>query len=104
MTCYDGRYAVDVVAAGKALGVPLTPCGLNADWCVEAWHIASQSKPNTVSGDLYILRDDDDGDLYQLVIRLFTGDNDTIGEIAEGDLQYILAITSEHLRRLQETT
>jgi|TARA_R110002051_G_scaffold238349_2_gene299087 hypothetical protein len=36
-----------------------TPCGLNADWCIEAWHYGT-STPNSVDGDYYVL-DNEDG-------------------------------------------
>ena len=36
-----------------------TACGLNADWCVQAWHYGT-NEPNRVDGDLYVC-DDEDG-------------------------------------------
>jgi len=44
-----------------------TPCGLNADWCVQAWHYGT-NKPNCVDGDYYVL-DNEDGNF--LVARYF---------------------------------
>mgnify|MGYP003652053588 CR=1 FL=1 len=35
----------------------LTACGLNADWCVSAWHVGG-NEPNTVSGDIYVVEDE----------------------------------------------
>ena len=36
-----------------------TPCGLNADWCIQAWHYGT-NQPNCVDGDYYVC-DDEDG-------------------------------------------
>ena len=36
-----------------------TPCGLNADWCIQAWHYGT-NEPNSVDGDYYVL-DNEDG-------------------------------------------
>ena len=36
-----------------------TECGLNAEWCVEAWHYGT-NEPNSVDGDYYVC-DDEDG-------------------------------------------
>tara|TARA_R100001163_G_scaffold48310_1_gene36316 strand:- start:1632 stop:2075 length:444 start_codon:yes stop_codon:yes gene_type:complete len=36
-----------------------TPCGLNADWCTQAWHYGT-NEPNSVDGDYYVC-DDEDG-------------------------------------------
>ena len=35
-------------------------CGLNADWCVQAWHFGPTGAPNTHQGDYYILDLEDD--------------------------------------------
>lgn len=93
---------IDVVATAGALGVHLTPCGLNADWCGSAWHLDNGNRPNTVSGDLYLTQDDDDDDLFSLVVRVYTGSlttedggNDLITEIAEGDLQTMIHAIKE---------
>ncbi len=37
------------------------PCGQNADWSVEAWHLGPSARPNRFDGDLYLIRGDDDG-------------------------------------------
>jgi len=51
-------------------------CGLNADWCVSAWHL-SCGTANTVSGDRYLL-DNEDGS-YEVVRRFYGEDGeDTI--------------------------
>ena len=44
-----------------------TPCGLNADWCIQAWHYGTND-PNCVDGDYYVL-DNEDGNF--LVARYF---------------------------------
>lgn len=53
-------------------GLPFKPCGLNADWCVSAWHL-SDGEPNTNSGDFYLLdTEDTNGDgveLFEIVQR-----------------------------------
>ena len=36
-----------------------TPCGLNADWCIQAWHYGTNI-PNYEDGDYYVL-DNEDG-------------------------------------------
>tara|TARA_R110002020_G_scaffold88016_1_gene216532 strand:+ start:553 stop:996 length:444 start_codon:yes stop_codon:yes gene_type:complete len=36
-----------------------TECGLNADWCIQAWHYGT-NEPNSVDGDYYVC-DDEDG-------------------------------------------
>lgn len=73
------------------LGLPIKPCGLNADWCVSAWHL-SKGTPNITDGDYYLLdteekSDDDDSWLFEIVTRRYTADapdgdgNDTITRI-----------------------
>lgn len=32
-------------------GLPYKSCGLNADWCVSAWHL-SEGEPNKTSGGI----------------------------------------------------
>jgi len=44
-----------------------TPCGLNADWCIQAWHYGT-NEPNSVDGDYYVL-DNEDGNF--IVARYF---------------------------------
>ena len=44
-----------------------TECGLNADWCIQAWHYGT-NEPNSVDGDCYVL-DNEDGKF--LVARYF---------------------------------
>jgi len=60
----------------EAYGLPVKPCGLNADWSVSAYHL-SEGTPNTQSGDFYLLDDEitpDDyahGTTYSLVQRFY---------------------------------
>ncbi len=49
-----------------------TPCGLNADWCIQAWHYGT-NEPNSVDGDCYVL-DNEDGKF--LVARYFPSKED----------------------------
>tara|TARA_R110002110_G_scaffold125684_2_gene303975 strand:- start:447 stop:770 length:324 start_codon:yes stop_codon:yes gene_type:complete len=103
-TCrHCGAYhAPDVVAEGAALGVSLSACGHNADWSIDAWHVHSGATPNTQSGDLYLLQDAEaDGpDLYRLVRRYHSddSDDDTLEELAEGDLEKALTTIKETTR------
>ena len=56
-----------------------TPCGLNADWCIQAWHYGA-SDPNCVDGDYYVL-DNEDGNF--LVARYFPSkEEDCVATIA----------------------
>ena len=71
-------------------------CGLNADWCVEAWHFGPTGTPNQHSGDYYILdlEDPDDADAFELVRRFYAddcGDNDEILTIAKGSAEAMVA-------------
>lgn len=58
----------------------LRQCGLNADWCVRAWHVGPGAKANETSGDFYIL--DSERDTY-LVVQRFYGkrENDEDGGV-----------------------
>ncbi len=49
-----------------------TACGLNADWCIQAWHYGT-NEPNSVDGDYYVL-DNEDGKF--LVQRYFPSERD----------------------------
>tara|TARA_R110000824_G_scaffold180061_7_gene360474 strand:+ start:4787 stop:5677 length:891 start_codon:yes stop_codon:yes gene_type:complete len=40
-----------------------SPCGLNADWNSQAWHLSKGAAPNTRSGDFYLL-DCEDGTFH----------------------------------------
>ena len=44
-----------------------TSCGLNTDWCVQAWHYGTNI-PNCEDGDYYVL-DNEDGEF--IVARYF---------------------------------
>jgi hypothetical protein len=43
-----------------ALNKRYPQCGLNADWAVHAWY-CGDNEPNTVSGEIYIVEDEDIG-------------------------------------------
>lgn len=70
--------------------LPVKPCGLNADWSVEAWHL-SAGEPNKTSGDYYLtddeLQDNDGHAMFSICQRFYTADlpngdgNDTIVSI-----------------------
>lgn len=71
---------VDVREALERRGLPFKPCGLNADWCVSAWHL-SKGEPNTTSGDFYLLdtekKDEGTGDwLFSVVQRNYPPDDE----------------------------
>lgn len=36
-----------------------TQCGLNADWCVTAYHLGPSDEPNKNSGDFYLIDNED---------------------------------------------
>tara|TARA_R110002110_G_scaffold137854_3_gene323309 strand:+ start:1001 stop:1252 length:252 start_codon:yes stop_codon:yes gene_type:complete len=56
-----------------------TPCGLNADWWMEAWHYGT-NEPNSVDGDYYVL-DNENGKF--LVSRYFPSkEEDCVTSIA----------------------
>lgn len=59
-------------------------CGLNADWCVSAWHIGPGCPPNTVSGDAYLL-DEEDGD-WALVRRWYRDDVEIVAGTLDEDV------------------
>ncbi len=42
-------------------GLPIRSCGLNADWCVSAWHVGPGDMPNdNARAQLYVI-DNEDG-------------------------------------------
>lgn len=49
-----------------------TECGLNADWCVQAWHYGTNT-PNFEDGDYYVV-DNEDGNF--LIHQTFPSEND----------------------------
>jgi len=71
--------------ADTLLSHHFTACGLNADWCVSAWHVGD-NEPNRVSGDIYVVEDEDDfpkAARFFVVQRFYKdGDNDEINELA----------------------
>ncbi len=63
----------DIVAEYlEAAGLPVKPCGLNADWSSCAWHLAI-GRTNITDGGLYLL-DDEEGNTYSIVKRNFGED------------------------------
>lgn len=64
-----------------AAGLPYRPCGLNADWSVEAYHCGPSATPNATPGDLYIL-DDEDGTFA--VAHYYPGEDFHVGIVCEG--------------------
>jgi len=55
------------------LELPLTPCGLNADWFCQAWHLGPSKFPNSTANDYYVI-DSEDGS-YSLA-RYFIGEDE----------------------------
>lgn len=49
-----------------------TECGLNANWCVQAWHYGT-NQPNCVDGDYYVV-DNEDGNFF--VHQTFPSENE----------------------------
>ncbi len=86
----------DVARALTRAGLPVRPCGLNADWSVAAWYLGPPPGKddlgrNRTEGGFYLLDtedDDQDGiDQYALVRRYYEdGENDRIEEVADGSL------------------
>ena len=67
--------------ADTLLSHHFTACGLNADWCVSAWHVGD-NEPNTVSGDIYVVEEEDiDEPARFFVVQRFYTD-DEIKELA----------------------
>jgi len=82
-----------------------TSCGLNADWSVSAWHLVlpgDNTRPNTRSGDLYLLESEDGPPDWVLVQRFYEADesgDDRIDEIESSDnLDEILRHAGARLR------
>lgn len=68
----------------RLLNKSFKSCGLNADWCVNAWHI-SPGEANKKSGDFYII--DDECRKLSLVRRwLASEDNDETQNFMSVDL------------------
>jgi len=67
-------------------------CGLNADWCVQAWHFGPASGPNMSPGDYYILDMERDG--FYEIVRRFPGElNDEILTVMESqDVEHLVAM------------
>ena len=71
-----------------------SPCGLNADWWMRAWHFGPGDRPNWVDGDVYVL-DDEEGAFN--VVRSYVRDDDepSVVDIATcDDFQTACAIAS----------
>lgn len=90
-----------VAAMLREVGLPVKPCGLNADWCVSAWHL-SRGEPNVTSGDHYLIDSEEkneQGDwLFEIVTRSYNDDGDSRIEVLERGKT--LAQICEHLRSL----
>ena len=57
----------------------LQPVGLNADWCVSAWHLGPGVVPNTQNGDWYVIdtEADEPQPYYDVVRRWYNHGNDS---------------------------
>ena len=53
-------------------------CGLNADWCVKAWHFGPSEKPNETSGDVYVI-DNEDSSFH--VVRRFYDSSEMVSTL-----------------------
>ena len=82
----------------------LTACGLNADWCVSAWHVGG-NEPNRVSGDIYVVEEEDIDDpaRFFVVQRFYTDDDDEVKELA-GPLTAEDAILTCEYYTMNDTT
>tara|TARA_R110000751_G_scaffold122965_2_gene223625 strand:+ start:110 stop:517 length:408 start_codon:yes stop_codon:yes gene_type:complete len=87
------------MSADTLLSHHFTACGLNADWGVSAWHVGG-NEPNRVSGDTYVVEDED---TFPLPARFFVvqrfyidGDNDEIKELAGPLTAEDAILTCEH--------
>tara|TARA_R110000737_G_scaffold258317_1_gene266877 strand:- start:26 stop:307 length:282 start_codon:yes stop_codon:yes gene_type:complete len=70
------------MSADTLLSHHLTACGLNADWCVSAWHVGD-NEPNTVSGDIYVVEEEDiDEPARFFVVQRFYTDDTVDDELA----------------------
>lgn len=94
----------EIEAAFTRYSLPFRPCGLNADWIFQAYHLGPSSEPNRVSGDLYVFHDedaDDDSASFQLFRRTYSADFDETRdeELTDGGstLDHCLAIAREIL-------
>lgn len=82
-------------------GLPVKPCGLNADWNVQAWHL-SPGRPNVTPG-VYLLDTEEEirsgVPRYALVRRRYDPEDegDDIEDIAEGTLAEMIARAKEEL-------
>ena len=80
----------------RAAGLPVRPCGLNADWCVRAWHLGPSTTPNMVSGDLYLTHDPvdrHDACAWYVVRRTLDEDTDDMSdELLVEDMTLDIAI------------
>ena len=79
----------------RALGITYPACGLNADWCVQAWYLDGPAEEaNLVSGGLYLL-DNEDG--TYLIVKRYYEDEDGVYE-GDGDrVVDLLTLTSDEL-------
>ena len=88
------------------LSLRFTSCGLNADWCVSAWHVGD-NKPNTVSGDIYVIEDEDaypELARFLVVQRTYTEDEDIDDKDLAGPLTAEDAILTCEYYTMTDTT
>lgn len=83
--------ATRITRALAAAGLPVRPCGLNADWCVSAWHLGPSTTPNRTDGDYYLL-DDEDGDAVTLA-RQYPHVEDEGGDSADSVVVLVASVT-----------
>jgi hypothetical protein len=78
------------------------PCGLNADWSAAAYHLSTESitgnKPNTKSGDYYLVQNEEYAGGWIVFIRTYEADRTDANKDKGGDLiEEVAAFTcAEH--------
>jgi len=73
-TPFGGERQTPHQRVAKRLTKRLGPnVGLNGDWSVSAWHLGPGSEPNQVSGDWYVM--DNEDETYSIARRWYVGDD-----------------------------
>lgn len=77
-------------------------CGLNADWATDAFHLSLERftghKPNTTSGDFYLIRNEDFEDGWLVVIRTLADERTDSRSFEQTDLiSEVVALTSAEM-------
>lgn len=76
-------YDDEIADALRAAGLPVRPCGLNADWSVRAWHLGpTDHHPNHHDGDVYLLDDESPDAQTFSVVRYYPIEGEGDGEVS----------------------